>query len=203
MHYLIVLMALLFSVAAEARFGSAPEGWPCIQPYVAEVSAGAFWTAGELPEQWQDDEALVNVAEEVSDRSISYLQSLGQVQAFLAPYTREGPEVKREKAALLVVALTDMINQRRTQVLEVLDRFSRNQQVMIARVEKQNLEINKMENSDNPDAAALEELKMRQHWDIRIFEERESQKNYLCEQPVLLEQRFFLLGREIVAWLDK
>ena len=55
-----------------------------------------------------------------------------------------------------------------------------------------------MEEQPSTDQASkLEDLQVRQKWDIRIFEEREALRNNLCEQPVLLEQRFFSLGRYI------
>ena len=200
----LILIAIFTIGTAHARFGAAPEGWPCIQPYVAEVSAGAFWT-GELPDSadWQGDETLARLADEASDRKASYEQSLDKVKAFLSRFDENSDEQKREKAALLVVALTDTINDKRKKVLKGIDRFAERQQMMITRIEDQDKKIRYAQKDDSPsaNAAALEDLEIRQKWDIRVFEERESQKNYLCEQAVLLEQRFFLLGREIAAWL--
>ena len=201
---ILVLVMMLAAGVVEARFGSAPEGWPCVQPYVAKVSAGAFWTGGELPasEVIAGNEALIRLVEEVSDRTISYEQSLDKVKTFLDQLDGSSPEKKQEQVALLVVALTDIINSKRTQVLKGITRFGKRQQMMITRIEDQDSKIRAIESSDNSEnASALEDLKTRQTWDIRVFEDRELQKNYLCEQPVLLEQRFFLLGREIAAWL--
>jgi len=47
--------------------------------------------------------------------------------------------------------------------------------------------------------ADLEELLS---WDLRIFEERNRSMTYLCEQPVLLEQRAFALGRTIYFYVE-
>ena len=38
--------------------------------------------------------------------------------------------------------------------------------------------------------------------DLRIFDEREKSMTYLCEQPVLLEQRAFALGRTIYFFVE-
>src|SRR3546814_14190107 len=38
-------------------------------------------------------------------------------------------------------------------------------------------------------AAANDDLTEQLNWSIRIFDERETSMTYLCEQPVLLEQR--------------
>ena len=202
---MLILVMMLAIGAAEARFGSAPEGWPCVQGYVAEVSAGAFWT-GELPasEAFANNEALIRLVDEASDRSISYEQSLDKIKTFLDQLEGSSPENKREQAALLIVALTDTINGKRVKVLKGIDRFSKRQQMMITRIEDQDNKIRAIKNGETSEnGSVLADLEDRQIWDIRVFEEREFQKNYLCEQAVLLEQRFFLLGREIVAWLKE
>ena len=200
---LFILVMILSIGTVEARFGSAPEGWPCVQPYVAEVSAGAFWT-GELPsdEALKTDEMLMRLVEEASDRSISYQQSFEKIKTFLDQLEGSSLEYKREQAASLIVALTNSINNKRAQVLKGIQRFSKRQQMMITRIEDQNTRIKAIQSENNPESVpTLADLEARQKWDIRVFEEREYQKNYLCEQSVLLEQRFFLLGRDIVAWL--
>ena len=200
---MLILVTTLATSVVEARFGSAPEGWPCVQGYVAEVSPGAFWT-GELPasEAVENNEALMRLVEEASDRAISYEQSLDKIKTFLDQLEGSSPEHKQEQAALLIVALTDSINGKRVKVLKGIDRFSKRQQMMITRIEDQDNKIRAIKNDETSEnGSALADLEDRQIWDIRVFEEREFQKNYLCEQAVLLEQRFFFLGRDIVAWL--
>ena len=45
-------------------------------------------------------------------------------------------------------------------------------------------------------------LEEQQLWDTRIYDEREQSLVFVCEQPVLLEQRLFRIGREIMAHLS-
>ncbi|RYI14311.1 MAG: hypothetical protein EON48_11985, partial [Acetobacteraceae bacterium] len=40
-------------------------------------------------------------------------------------------------------------------------------------------------------------------WDVRIFTDRQAQLTYVCETPVILEQRAFALGRAIAGHLPK
>ena len=56
----------------------------------------------------------------------------------------------------------------------------------------------------SPPAAgpASAELEERLHWDTRIYDERQAALAYVCESPVLLEQRAFALAREIRSRLD-
>jgi len=39
------------------------------------------------------------------------------------------------------------------------------------------------------------------NWDTRVYDEREQSLRYVCETPVLLEQRLFALGRHIAEHL--
>ena len=50
--------------------------------------------------------------------------------------------------------------------------------------------------------ARRQELEQQRLWDIRIYEDRERSLTYICEQPVLLEQRVFALAREIMGHLE-
>src|SRR3546814_13493270 len=52
-------------------------------------------------------------------------------------------------------------------------------------------------------AAANDDLTEQLNWSIRIFDERAKSMTYLCEQPVLLEQRAFALGRTIYFRSDE
>jgi hypothetical protein len=42
----------------------------------------------------------------------------------------------------------------------------------------------------------------RRSWDMRLYEDRRDSLTYLCEQPVLLEQRAFALARAIAGHLE-
>jgi hypothetical protein len=53
---------------------------------------------------------------------------------------------------------------------------------------------------DAPDAETskeVQELETRFAWDRRIFEERNQALEFVCETPVLLEQRLFEISRKI------
>ena len=51
----------------------------------------------------------------------------------------------------------------------------------------------------NFDAIDAQEQKL--DWDMRIFQDRQQALTYVCETPVILEQRVFALGRAIAAGL--
>lgn len=48
----------------------------------------------------------------------------------------------------------------------------------------------------------IDDLTNRVEWDTRIFEERRKTMNFVCEVPVLIEQRLFALARAIQQSLE-
>ena len=178
----------------------APEGWPCIQSYVPNISPGRFWP-GELPgdNRWRDDQRITLLADELVSRANSLEQSLDKVREFFAT----PGNATQTTAELLIGALTEAVNRERGKVLEGIDRFGKRQRMMVERIESQAQKIEKLQDAGDADAAELEDLQTRQKWDIRVFEERERMAGHLCEQPVLLEQKFFAIGRAVAALLDQ
>ena len=51
-------------------------------------------------------------------------------------------------------------------------------------------------------ARLQDELVGRVEWDTRIFDERSKTIGYVCEVPVLIEQRLFALARAIQQALE-
>ena len=109
----------------------------------------------------------------------------------------------QKTASLLVTALDELINSKRDRVVKGIARFSARQQMMITRIETQARKIEELKAAANPDTEALKDLEVRQKWDVRVFDEREDLISHLCEQPVLMEQKLFALGRDIAAYLEE
>jgi len=195
-----VVAAALAAAAHAQPPQAAPEGWPCIQGYVPTVSAGRFWT-GELPGDGagEGEQDIALLAEELMCRKLTLAESLDKTAKFFA-----APEnATRAKAESLVAALTGAVNRERGKVLDGIRRFGKRQQMMAGRIESQAKKLEQMEDAGDADEAQLEDLQTRQKWDIRVFEERERMMNHLCEQPVVLEQRFFEIGRSVAALLKE
>ena len=189
------LLAVFAAHVAAQPPRAAPAGWPCVQSYVPSVSAGRFWP-GELPndERWRDDARVTRLADELLKRTLGLEQSLDKVRQFFAV-----PEnATRATAESLIGALTAAVNRERGRVLGGIERFGKRQQTLVKRMESQAKDLETLHNA-GAGAAALEDLQTRQRWDIRVFEERERMADHLCEQPVLLEQKFFAIGRVVAS----
>jgi hypothetical protein len=59
-----------------------------------------------------------------------------------------------------------------------------------------------LQSSSSRDQTKVDELVSRVEWDTRIFDERSRTIGYVCEVPVLIEQRLFALARAIQQALE-
>ena len=58
-----------------------------------------------------------------------------------------------------------------------------------------------LEAAATPDFDAIDAQEEQLDWNTRIFQDRQQALTYVCETPVLLEQRVFALARAIAAGL--
>src|SRR5262249_13874172 len=64
------------------------------------------------------------------------------------------------------------------------------------------LQLRELQDRPDADQGRIDELTNRVEWDTRIFEERGKTMNFVCEVPVLIEQRLFALARAIQQSLE-
>ena len=81
-------------------------------------------------------------------------------------------------------------------------RYGRSQVDLSERIEERRARMAEMEAAEAPDFDAIDAEEKALDWDQRIFTERQQSLTYVCETPVILEQRIFTLGRAIAGQLD-
>src|SRR5438270_750029 len=64
------------------------------------------------------------------------------------------------------------------------------------------LQLRELQDRPDPDQSRVDELMNRVEWDTRVFEERRKTINFVCEVPVVIEQRLFALARAIQQSLE-
>ena len=64
------------------------------------------------------------------------------------------------------------------------------------------LQLRELQDAPGQDEAKRDELVSRVEWETRVFEERQKTIGYVCEVPVLIEQRLFALARAIQQALE-
>ena len=192
MRYLIVALGLLAG-AAQADTGTDPD-WPCIQRKQPHLSLGQMWS-GPAPDDALRELARTPEVAALADRLEQRRLPLPQAEAEIADYAKSADN---QHLTALMLAIFDRVEPHRAALMDGIARYGRKQVDLAARIEGHRHEMARLEAIDSPDFDAQEE---QLDWDMRIFQDRQQALTYVCETPVILEQRVFALGRAIAAGL--
>jgi hypothetical protein len=114
-----------------------------------------------------------------------------------------GTESERQKKAkLLFAGLFKTLNDERSEVMRGIERYFRKQKEFSAQIRSTILQLRELQDRPDPDQSRVDELTNRVEWDTRVFEERRKTINFVCEVPVVIEQRLFALARAIQQSLE-
>ena len=198
---LISLFAVLLAGTAAAADPSDAD-WPCQQRKVPSISAGQVWTGPSLEDvgrSWQDDPVVAGLAHEIAARRTE----LDEAKRLIADLASSSGSEKNRKLTALAAGMLAIINGDRGSIIAGIERYAKRQKALAAKIEQETAELEQLPadeaGSGNTQRADLREIL---DWDSRIFQEREQSLTYVCELPVQLERRAFVLGREIQSHLD-
>jgi uncharacterized protein YhaN len=182
---------------AAAATGEDPD-WPCIQRLVPEIAPAVIWPGPPIDSV---DGAATNplideLATELAARRVPIEEATAQVEQFAQTLA---DEQKNEQLTGLFARTLEVINNDRSSIIQGIKKYARGQRALAATITEKNERL-----SELPTDQVLERdaLIAERDWDIRIYDDRERSLTYLCEQPVLLEQRAFALARAIASNLD-
>ncbi|MDJ0931730.1 hypothetical protein [Breoghania sp.] len=143
---------------------------------------------------WANDGEVARLGTQIAARRIPLATAGKRVNAFA-----RGLDTKHDERLTALFGRTlQIINADRASLIAGIKHFARKQAALTARVRESRVAL-KSDTLSDEKRAGLEQILA---WDLRIYEDREKLQKYLCEQPVLLEQRAFALGRIIGAHLD-
>lgn len=198
--------ALALAVAAAA--GAAPAAaaatagdWPCVQRKMPRLSLGQMWSGPAAKGDWRDDKAVRDLANRLASRRVPLEEAETLVAAFA---TAAGAE-KADRLALLFAATFDIIDGERAKVMSGIERYSKRQQSLADRIRDEDQKVaalRKAADGSNQANDAVEDAQSALDWDTRIYQEREQSLTYVCEVPVLFEQRAFALARMMLKQLE-
>lgn len=192
---LFCLTVLLLPAAAGAAESADPD-WPCIQRLVPRISAAQVWAGPEPePAMWQGDLEVSRLASKLAARRTPLPETEKLVEDFA---DAQAPEALNPKLTALFGRSLQIINQDRASIIAGIKRFAKRQRALAERIRETRATLKTVDG----DEGNANELRETLAWDIRIFDEREKSMTYLCEQPVLLEQRAFALGRSIYFFVE-
>jgi hypothetical protein len=180
---------------------AAVEGdWPCIQRKVGELTAAQMWDGPELDTagDWRGDPAVAGLAAELAQRRLPLDEAAARIERFAAEAGRE----RDAKLTALFARVLERINAERGRLVAGIERYARRQRELAERINAVGLAAAARRREPSGSGPSLAELEERLRWDTRIYDERQAALVYVCESPVLLEQRAFALAREIRGRLD-
>ena len=195
------LAAVPAAVPAAAQEGApnADPDWPCIQRKVPHLSLGQVW-AGPVPDDAVKAAAKLPeidaLARQLAVRRTS-LEEAGQlIDAFAADH---------DATALggLYLATFQHIDAARDRIVSGIGRYARKQAALDDEIRDKRHELDRLTAGDPQDFDAIDAAEQAVDWSLRIFQDRQQSLTYVCETPVILEQRAFALGRAVAAHLPK
>ena len=197
MKLLVVLF--VFCVAAlpsPSRADPRYPDWPCVQPKVPELSAATMWngpSTADVGDTWQDDAKVKDLVERIAARRTP----LDVAQKAISEFIVGLPAEKQQKAKQVFAGLFDTLSAERNQVMDGLERTSRNELDLAAKIKSDVADLRGLEDKPDADQTQVKNLGNEVEWSTRIFEDRRKTIRYVCEVPATIEQRLFALARTI------
>jgi hypothetical protein len=185
------------ALAADPRF---PD-WPCNQVKVPEISVAAVWAGPSIDDvgnAWEDDATIKDLVARLAARRTP----LDDAQKAISDVITGTESERQKKAKLIFAGLFKTLNHERGEVMQGIERYFRRQKEFSGQIRSTILQLRELQDRRDPDQGRVDELTNRVEWDTRIFEERRKTMNFVCEVPVLIEQRLFALARAIQQSLE-
>ncbi len=194
-----VVMGLVLLLLAGGAQAQEDPTWPCIQRKQPHLSVGQLWS-GPVPDAStaelakRDDIAALALV--LDQRQLPMEEAELLIAAFA-----EGADAAELTA--LFLAVFDRIDVYRSQIISGIARYAERQTGLSAQIETRRAEMVRLEAEPTPDFDKIDAEEEKLDWDTRIFTDRQQQLTYVCETPVILEQRAFALAKAIAAHLDQ
>jgi hypothetical protein len=171
--------------------------WPCEQKFVAEISPATIWTGPPLDEamkSWHQNESLREIVTYATDETTEDADGVKAIDEFAAKLTGDKGKVLTQ----LFAALFETMNDKRTSYQDGIKKYFRRQEAMAQKVNKIQADLRALDKKGaKPDDSRRVELKKDVAWNNRVYDERQKLVPYVCEIPVLLEQKLGAYARAI------
>jgi hypothetical protein len=199
---LVIAVALCFAAIGGARAADPryPD-WPCNQIKVPEMSVAAMWTGpsiDEVGDAWEKDPTVKDLVAKLAARRTP----LEDAEKTIADTITGSAAERQQKAKLIFAGLFQTLNRERGEVMNGIERFSRKQKEFADQIRSTIFQLREQQDAPGHDESKVNELASRVEWDTRIFDDRQKTVGYVCEVPVLIEQRLFALARAIQQSLE-
>lgn len=193
---LTALAAASWSVRLDAA-GENPD-WPCVQRLVPEIAPGMIWSGPPVDtiEPSAHEPVIDELAGDLAARRVPLADAEAQIAALADSLAADQKNVQLTR---LFSRALDIINRDRASLIQGIGKYARGERALAEKIAAQNAKL-----AELPTDQVIERdtLIAERDWDIRIYDDRRGSLTYLCDQPVLLEQRAFALARAIASHLE-
>jgi hypothetical protein len=192
---------VLAGVASQALAAQQTGDWPCVQRKVPEISIAAVWRGPSIEgiANWRDEQSVVNLVQLLAARRTGDEEA----KTAIAEFSKSAGANKQARLLQAVVGLVESVNAERASVITGLERFGAAQKALAEVVRKDNADLSELRGNASADPALVAQQTERLTWNLRIFQERQRSLRFVCEVPVLIEQRLFTLTREIQKAIEQ
>ncbi|MBC8051235.1 MAG: hypothetical protein H7X92_13980 [Chitinophagales bacterium] len=178
---------------------SLDKDWPCVQRKIPTLSAGVVWSGPPLEPvitEWRNHPDVAQLVPKL----VSRRTSLEDATKLIGDYAASAGADKATRMTMVFAGVFSEINILRSDIIKAIERFTLNQRRRAndIRTTRSELEPLMVKADKTPaEQTRASELEEQLKWQVRIHEDRENSLGYICETPVILEQRAFSIGRDI------
>lgn len=193
---LLLSAAFLASLPGSLRAQQTDPLWPCVQRFVPAISPGALWDGPPLDGlDWRGDAEVAALAAAAVEGDAK------AAEAKVAAFSAAVPEADRgRRLTLLFAGILDTANARRDTMIAAIRRQAAGVNALADRINDllgtRGRLIAEGRDEGGPEVKAVDD---ELYWLQRAFDGKRKAQPYLCEQPVLTEQRVGVLARAILA----
>lgn len=194
-------IAIMASLAPPARAQSREKidpDWPCQQLKTTAFSLASVWAGPALDldsQNWRDESDVADLEAKMAQRRAP----IADVEKAIADFNAKGGADANAKLLSAFAAAFEDLSQQRSQVIDGLERFGRNQNALANRIRAENEAVRKTSDEKKGDGetppGASDQDKLL--WDIRVYNDRHQSATYVCEVPTLIEQRIGAIARAV------
>lgn len=190
-----VILAFILSAQTAVAAGPADPDWPCIQRRQPALSVAQIWGGPALAPEAEAraaDPALRALGLQLALRRTS----LEEAGTLINDFATRQPVAEQQA---LFLATFEQLQSSRSRVMAGITRYAHKQASLDAQIAEQRRSFDALTTAGTKDFDAIDKAELAVDWSTRIFIDRQQSLTYVCETPVILEQRAFALARLFAA----
>ena len=185
-------LCLVALIVPAASFASDP-AWPCVQRKVETLSPGLMW-----PHPIDDAPLREEIAEDAADLAAKLeLRRVGldDAKTLIAQFVSTYPDATQAEMGQIFMHVFKRVNRDRRALIAGIGNYAQKQIALSDRIDGARAELDSLTAAASPDQDAINALEQQIAWDERVFQDRTHSLTYVCETPVLLEQRLYAIAQ--------